>query len=55
MNKQEAKEKLHNLAFAKMNAKPDKLHLADVMQIISQIDEPQKVTIPKFVAEEVTE
>ncbi|HEL1569399.1 TPA: DUF1642 domain-containing protein [Streptococcus suis] len=51
MNKQEAKQKLHNIAFAKMNARPDDLKLADVMQVIDQIHEPQKVVVPKFVAE----
>ncbi|HEM5295748.1 TPA: DUF1642 domain-containing protein [Streptococcus suis] len=51
MNKQEAKQKLHNIAFAKMNARPDDLKLADVMQVIDQIPEPQKVVVPKFVAE----
>ncbi|HEM3683569.1 TPA: DUF1642 domain-containing protein [Streptococcus suis] len=51
MNKQEAKQKIHNMAFAKMNAKPDDLKLADVMQVINQIHEPQKVVVPKFVAE----
>ncbi|CYU77321.1 DUF1642 domain-containing protein [Streptococcus suis] len=51
MNKQEAKQKLHNIAFAKMNTRPDDLKLADVMQVIDQIDEPQKVVVPKFVAE----
>ncbi|WP_266315758.1 hypothetical protein [Streptococcus suis] len=40
MNKQEAKQKLHNIAFAKMNARPDDLKLADVMQVIDQIDQP---------------
>lgn len=53
MNKQEAKEKLHNLTFAKMNTKPDKLHLADVMQFISQIDEPQKVVVPKCIVDKI--
>ncbi|HEM4745467.1 TPA: DUF1642 domain-containing protein [Streptococcus suis] len=51
MNKQEAKQKLHNIAFAKMNTRPDDLKLADVMQVIDQIDEPQTVVVPKFVAE----
>ncbi|HEL1630279.1 TPA: DUF1642 domain-containing protein [Streptococcus suis] len=51
MNKQEAKQKLHNIAFAKMNTRPDDLKLADVMQVIDQIDQPQKVVVPKFVAE----
>lgn len=49
MNKQEAKQKLHNLAFAKMNNKPDDLKFADVMQIVDQIDEPEKVKLPKYV------
>lgn len=35
MNKQEAKQKLHKLAFVKMNTKPDDLKLADVMQIVA--------------------
>ncbi|MGQ7392167.1 DUF1642 domain-containing protein [Streptococcus suis] len=50
MNKQEVKQKLHNIAFAKMNTRPDDLKLADVMQVIDQIHEPQKVVVPKFVA-----
>ena len=41
LNKEEAKQKLHNLAFAKLDTKPDDLKLADVMQIVNQIDEPQ--------------
>ena len=41
MNKEEAKQKLHNLAFAKLDTKPDDLKLADVMRIVNQIDEPQ--------------
>ena len=41
MNKEGAKQKLHNLAFAKLDTKPDDLKLADVMQIVNQIDEPQ--------------
>ena len=51
MNKEEAKQKLHNLAFAKLNTKPDDLKLADVMQIVNQIDEPQKPVVKQFVAE----
>ncbi|HEM3867772.1 TPA: DUF1642 domain-containing protein [Streptococcus suis] len=53
MNKQEAKQKLHNIAFAKMNARPDDLKLADVMQVIDQIDEPQKVVVPKHIADKI--
>nr|DAF12081.1 MAG TPA: Protein of unknown function (DUF1642) [Caudoviricetes sp.] len=51
MNKEEAKQKLHNLAFAKLNAKPDDLKLADVMRIVNQIYEPQKPVVPQFVAD----
>lgn len=51
MNKQEAKQKLHELAFVKMNTKPDDLKLADVMQIVDQIDETEKPVIPQFVAD----
>ncbi|MGT2866647.1 DUF1642 domain-containing protein [Streptococcus fryi] len=51
MNKEEAKQKLHNLAFVKLDTRPNDLKLADVMQIVNQIDELVKVTIPKFVAE----
>lgn len=51
MNKEEAKQKLHNLAFAKLNTKPDDLKLADVMRIVNQIYEPQKPVVPQFVAE----
>lgn len=51
MNKEEAKQKLHNLAFVKLDTRSNDLNLADVMQIVDQIDELVKVTIPKFVAE----
>lgn len=53
MNKQEAKQKLHNIAFAKMNTIPDDLKLANVMQVIDQIDEPQKVVVPKHIADKI--
>lgn len=53
MNKEEAKQKLHNLAFAKLDTKPDDLKLADVMQIVNQIDEPQKPVIPQFIDEKI--
>ncbi|MGQ7380795.1 DUF1642 domain-containing protein [Streptococcus suis] len=33
-----------------MNTRPDDLKLADVMQVIDQIHEPQKVVVPKVVA-----
>ncbi|HEP1801699.1 TPA: DUF1642 domain-containing protein [Streptococcus suis] len=55
MNKQEAKQKLHNIAFATMNTRPDDLKLADVMQVIDQIDETSKVVVPRFVAEWIEE
>ena len=51
MNKEEAKQKLHNLAFAKLNTKPDDLKLADVMRIVNQIYEPKKPVVPQFVAD----
>ena len=51
MNKEEAKQKLHNLAFAKLNTKPDDLKLADVMQIVNQIYEPKKPVVQQFVAD----
>lgn len=53
MNKEEAKQKLHNLAFAKLDTKPDDLKIADVMQIVNQIDEPQKPVIPQFIDEKI--
>lgn len=53
MNKQEAKQKLHNLAFAKMNNKPDDLKFADVMQIVDQINESEKVELPEYVADKI--
>lgn len=53
MNKTEAKEKLHNLAYARMNNKPDDLNLADVMRIVDHIDEPEKVKLPKYVVKQV--
>ncbi|HHT7795506.1 TPA: DUF1642 domain-containing protein [Streptococcus suis] len=53
MNKQEAKQKLHNIAFANMNTRPDDLKLADVMQVIDQIDQPQKVVVPKCIADKI--
>ena len=51
MNKEEAKQKLHNLAFAKLNTKPDDLKLADVMRIVNQIYEPQKPVVPQMIAD----
>lgn len=51
ITKEEAKQKLHNLAFAKLDTKPDDLKIADVMRIVNQIYEPQKPVVPQFVAD----
>lgn len=50
MNIEEAKEKLHNMAFKDLNTKPDKLRLQDVYAILDQLDKPQP-EIPQFVAD----
>lgn len=52
MNKQEAIRSLKEMAqesfeVVKINA----VHIDNIVEVINQIDEPQKVTIPKFVAE----
>ncbi|HFI0358086.1 TPA: DUF1642 domain-containing protein [Streptococcus suis] len=44
MNKQEAINKINELYH-------DSLVLIEIKKLISQIDEPQKVVVPKFVAE----
>ena len=53
MNKQEAIEKLKEASWEYENyfRTIHAVELDEVRKIISQIDEPQKVTIPKFVAE----
>lgn len=54
MNKQEAIERIKNLYSFIMEDGPLEVGLINknqVLDIISQIDEPQKVTVPKFVAE----
>ena len=54
MNKQEAIEKIKDLYNFVMEDGPfevDLINKNQAIDIISQIDEPQKVTIPKFVAE----
>ena len=54
MNKQEAIERINNLYSFIIEDGPFEVDLINknlVLDIISQIDEPQKVTIPKFVAE----
>ena len=56
MNKQEAIEKIKNIDTLNINDKiagqqVDMVIKNQVLSLIEQIDEPQKVTIPKFVAE----
>ena len=54
MNKQEAIEKIKDLYSIVMKDGPFEIDLNNKRQaidIISQIDEPQKVTVPKFVAD----
>lgn len=52
MNIEEAKEKLHNMAFRDLQTKPYDLKLADVMQILNQIKlDQQKPVVPQFVAD----
>ncbi|HER0887112.1 TPA: DUF1642 domain-containing protein [Streptococcus pyogenes] len=52
MNIEEAKRKLHNMAYRDLQTKPYDLKLADVMQILNQIELNQpKPVVPKFVAE----
>ncbi|NQP35045.1 DUF1642 domain-containing protein [Streptococcus suis] len=55
MNKQEAIEKIKNIDTLNINdrianQKVDMVIKNQVLDIISQIDEPQKVVVPKFVA-----
>lgn len=52
MNIEEAKEKLHNMAYRDLQTKPYDLKLADVMQILNQIELNQpKPEVPQCVAE----
>lgn len=52
MNIEEAKRKLHNMAFRDLQTKPYDLKLADVMQILNQIELNQpKPEVPQCVAE----
>ena len=58
MNKQEAIEKIKDLYRFIMEDGPfevDLINKNQAIDIISQIDEPQKVTVPKFVAEWIEE
>ena len=56
MNKQEAIEKIKNIETLNINdiiagQRVDMVIKNQVIDLISQIDEPQKVVVPKFVAE----
>ena len=56
MNKQEAIERIKNIETLNINdtttnQKVDMVIKNQVLDIVSQIDEPQKVVVPKFVAE----
>ena len=55
MNKQEAIEKIKKLEEYYGFSKGVYLEKRDVINIVSKIDEPQKVTVPKFVAEWIEE
>ena len=60
MNKQEAIEKIKNIETLNINDKiagqqVDMVIKNQVLDIVSHIDEPKKVTIPKFVAEWIVE
>ena len=56
MNKQEAIERIKNIDTLHINGRVagqqvDMVMKNQVLDIVSQIDEPQKVVVPKFVAE----
>ncbi|VTS49342.1 DUF1642 domain-containing protein [Streptococcus dysgalactiae] len=52
MNIEEAKRKLHNMAYRDLQNKPYDLKLADVIQILNQIKLDQlKPEVPQFVAD----
>ncbi|WP_436801980.1 DUF1642 domain-containing protein [Streptococcus dysgalactiae] len=52
MNIEEAKRKLHNMAYRDLQTKPYDLKLADVIQILNQIKLDQlKPEVPQFVAD----
>ena len=58
MNKQEAIEKIKDLYSFVMEDGPfevDLINKNQVIDIISKIDEPQKIMVPKFVAEWIEE
>lgn len=51
MNKEEAKQELHNLAFPKLNTIPEKLNISDVLRIVDEIYDPQKPKVPQVAVE----
>lgn len=51
MNKEEAKQELHNLAFPKLDTIPEKLNISDVLRIVDEIDDPQKPKVPQVAVE----
>ncbi|ALB16187.1 TPA: DUF1642 domain-containing protein [Streptococcus agalactiae] len=56
MNIEEAKEKLHNIAYRDLQTKPYDLKLADVIQILNQIKlNKPKPEVPQFVADWIEE
>ena len=56
MNKQEAIEELQDVAqrvFYRTGSRA--VHIDKIVEVVNQIDEPQKVVVPKFVAEWIVE
>lgn len=51
MNKEEAKQELHNLAFPKLDTIPEKLNISDVLRIVDEIDDPKKPKVPQVAVE----
>ena len=50
MNKQELIEKINNLQYT-LSWNIPRINKETVLELIEQLDEPEKVTIPQFVAE----
>ena len=56
MNKHEAIRSLQEMAQQSFEVlKINAVHIDNIVEVISQIDEPQKVVVPKFVAEWIEE
>lgn len=51
MNKEGAKQELHNLAFPKLDTIPEKLNISDVLRIVDEIDDPKKPKVPQVAVE----